>query len=155
MLALYLLHFPSFTAYEDIRALVYMINMCEKRYIRWLIFLFISNIQAKSRKFQLFLLNISKLRKTDLDKDFFTDCFETNVKNNIYQFSSYNIEDDAKENPISLSKYRSKTLLIIITATFCQYTSQYPHLNKLKNLYRSNQFEILAFPCNQFGLVRL
>ena len=47
-----------------------------------------------------------------------------------------------------------KTLLIVITATYCQYTQQYPYLNQLKNSYTSDHFEILAFPCNQFGLVR-
>lgn len=47
-----------------------------------------------------------------------------------------------------------KVLLIIVTATYCRYTRQYPYLNQLKAHYRSDNFEILAFPCNQFGLVR-
>ncbi|CAF0837299.1 unnamed protein product [Didymodactylos carnosus] len=42
-------------------------------------------------------------------------------------------------------------LLIVIVATYCQYTLQYPELNNLKTQYSPN-FEILAFPCNQFGL---
>lgn len=49
--------------------------------------------------------------------------------------------------------YLGKILLIVITATYCVYTAQYPHLNQLKNAYSSENFEILAFPCNQFGLV--
>jgi hypothetical protein len=48
-----------------------------------------------------------------------------------------------------------KTLLIVITATYCKYTQQYPYLNQLKTYYPSDSFEILAFPCNQFGLVRV
>jgi glutathione peroxidase len=46
-----------------------------------------------------------------------------------------------------------KTLLIVNTASFCGFTSQYPLLNKLKDHYSSDNFEILAFPCNQFALV--
>jgi hypothetical protein len=90
-----------------------------------------------------------------LDKQLFTNCIDSNPDSTIYDYSSYDIEDDKKENPISLSKYRGKILLIVITATYCQYTHQYPYLNQLKNFYTSDDFEILGFPCNQFGLVRL
>ncbi|CAF1090220.1 unnamed protein product [Adineta ricciae] len=82
----------------------------------------------------------------------FTSCDQSNSNENIYDFSSYDIQDETKINPISFEKYRGKVLLIIITATYCQYTRQYPYLNQLKAHYRSNNFEILAFPCNQFGL---
>ena len=93
---------------------------------------------------------------------------ESNDEQNIYDYSSFDIEDDQKDNPISLSKYKGiqiqlfkrfytvylgKILLIVITATYCVYTAQYPYLNELKNAYSSENFEILAFPCNQFGLV--
>ena len=44
--------------------------------------------------------------------------------------------------------------MIINTATYCQLTYQYPYFNQLKTYYKSDNFEILAFPCNQFGLVR-
>jgi len=42
-------------------------------------------------------------------------------------------------------------LLILAVATYCTYTLQYPDLNKLKSHYAPD-FEILAYPTNQFGL---
>ncbi|CAF1536873.1 unnamed protein product [Adineta steineri] len=86
------------------------------------------------------------------NKQSFTHCIESNKNENIYDYSSYDIQDEKKENPVSFSKYKGKILLIVITATYCQYTLQYPYLNQLKSYYKSDDFEILAFPCNQFGL---
>ncbi len=48
-----------------------------------------------------------------LDKQLFTNCIDSSTDNNIYDYSSYDIEDDKKENPISLSKYRGNYLLLI------------------------------------------
>lgn len=48
-----------------------------------------------------------KIENNCIDKQLFTNCIETSPNNNnIYDYSSYNIEDDKKENIISLSKYR-------------------------------------------------
>ena len=51
----------------------------------------------------------------------------------------------------SMSEYRGKTLLIINTATGCGFTPQYEGLEKLYRKYKDKGFEILDFPCNQFG----
>ena len=65
----------------------------------------------------------------------------------IYDF----IVKDAKGNDVSMSDYKGKVLLIVNTATGCGFTPQYDGLEKLYENYRDNGFEILDFPCNQFG----
>ena len=42
-------------------------------------------------------------------------------------------------------------LLIVNTATKCGFTPQYEELEKLYEKYHQQGFEILDFPCNQFG----
>jgi glutathione peroxidase len=58
---------------------------------------------------------------------------------------------DAKGNDVSLSEYRGKVLLVVNTATKCGFTSQYSALEDLYGQFRERSFEILDFPCNQFG----
>jgi glutathione peroxidase len=58
---------------------------------------------------------------------------------------------DAKGSDVSLSEYRGKVLLVVNTATQCGFTPQYADLQKLYETYRGQGFEILDFPCNQFG----
>lgn len=50
-----------------------------------------------------------------------------------------------------MSQFRGKVLLIVNTATKCGFTPQYEALQKLYDKYREQGFEILDFPCNQFG----
>ncbi|MCR5330609.1 MAG: glutathione peroxidase [Lachnospiraceae bacterium] len=64
----------------------------------------------------------------------------------------YNISvKDNKGNDVSLSDYKGKVLLIVNTATGCGFTPQYEGLEALYEKYRDKGFEILDFPCNQFG----
>jgi glutathione peroxidase len=56
-----------------------------------------------------------------------------------------------KGQDISLSDYQGKVLLIVNTATGCGLTPQYEGLQKLYDDYQEKGFEILDFPCNQFG----
>ena len=51
----------------------------------------------------------------------------------------------------SLADYRGKVLLIVNTASKCGFTPQYEGLEQLYRDYKDRGFEILAFPCNQFG----
>ena len=66
---------------------------------------------------------------------------------NIYQFSC----EDAKGNKVELRDYQGKTLLIVNTASKCGFTPQYEGLEELQKKYGSENFSVLAFPCNQFG----
>lgn len=52
---------------------------------------------------------------------------------------------------VSLDKYRGKALLIVNTATGCGFTPQYDELQELYEEFSKQGFEILDFPCNQFG----
>ena len=58
---------------------------------------------------------------------------------------------DMENNSIQLSDYNDKVLLIINVASECGYTPQYKGLEEIYQRYNSLGFEILAFPCNDFG----
>jgi len=58
---------------------------------------------------------------------------------------------DRKGKEVSLREYANEVLLIVNTATQCGFTPQYEELEKLYETYHSQGFEILDFPCNQFG----
>ncbi len=52
---------------------------------------------------------------------------------------------------VSLSEYKGKVLLVVNTATGCGFTPQYDELQDLYDEFKEKGFEILDFPCNQFG----
>ena len=53
--------------------------------------------------------------------------------------------------PFSLSNFRGRVLLVVNTASRCGFTPQYAGLEALYRTYRQRGFEVLGFPCNQFG----
>jgi len=58
---------------------------------------------------------------------------------------------DINGKDVSLSEYKGKVLLIVNVASKCGYTRQYSGLQKIYDEYKDKGFEILAFPCNDFG----
>ena len=66
---------------------------------------------------------------------------------NIYEFSAPTI--DGIDLP--LSKYRGSALLIVNVASKCGFTPQYAGLQALYKKYHHRGFEVLGFPCDQFG----
>ena len=65
----------------------------------------------------------------------------------IYDFNVATIT----RNEQSMSIYKDKVLHIVNVASECGFTPQYEGLEKLYKRYKDQGFEILAFPCNQFG----
>lgn len=67
--------------------------------------------------------------------------------NSIYDYTV----KDAQGKDINLGEYKGKVLLVINSATGCGFTPQYEGLEELYEKYQQQGFEILDFPCNQFG----
>lgn len=65
----------------------------------------------------------------------------------VFDFSATAI--DGAEQALEL--YRSQALLIVNTASKCGFTGQYAGLEALHRDFADRPFEVLGFPCNQFG----
>jgi glutathione peroxidase len=50
-----------------------------------------------------------------------------------------------------LSAHKGKVLLVVNVASKCGFTPQYEGLEALHRRYGDKGFEVLGFPCNQFG----
>ena len=66
---------------------------------------------------------------------------------NLYDFTVK--AQDGSDVP--LANYKGKVLLVVNTATQCGFTPQYQPLQALYDEVGDQGFEILDFPCNQFG----
>ncbi|CAN6448912.1 unnamed protein product [Victoria cruziana] len=87
----------------------------------------------------LFILPLSEKSPTMAENSSFSSIYDFTVK-------------DIKGNDVNLATYRGNVLLIVNVASMCGLTnSNYKELNVLYEKYKSQGFEILAFPCNQFG----
>lgn len=74
-------------------------------------------------------------------------CTAANGNKNLYDFEAM-----AKGNKrVSLAEYKGKVALVVNTASKCGFTPQYNDLQALYAKYGERGFEILDFPCNQFG----
>ena len=56
-----------------------------------------------------------------------------------------------KEGELDLSELKGKVVLVVNTATGCGFTPQYEGIEGLYEKYNEKGFEVLDFPCNQFG----
>ncbi|MDD5872164.1 MAG: glutathione peroxidase [Clostridia bacterium] len=66
---------------------------------------------------------------------------------NFYDFEAEDVVCDVHK----MEEYRGMVVLIVNTATQCGFTPQYDDLQNIYEKYNGAGFEILDFPCNQFG----
>lgn len=66
---------------------------------------------------------------------------------NVFDFEARTIDG----RPQSLDAYRGKVLLIVNVASRCGFTPQYEGLEAMYRKLHDRGFEILGFPCDQFG----
>ena len=65
----------------------------------------------------------------------------------LYDFEARRIDGE----PIALSQFKGKVLLIVNTASQCGFTPQFAGLEELHERYADQGMVVLGFPCNQFG----
>ena len=65
---------------------------------------------------------------------------------NAYDFSFTSIDGD----PLPLSSFKGKPVLVVNTASKCGLTPQYDGLEKLYTDYKDKGLVVLGVPCNQF-----
>ena len=64
-----------------------------------------------------------------------------------YDFNATDIDGQ----PRALREFEGKALLIVNVASKCGFTPQYTGLEKLQRDYAARGFDVLGFPCDQFG----
>jgi glutathione peroxidase len=69
------------------------------------------------------------------------------IAGSLYEISAARLDGTWR----SLSDFRGQVLLIVNTASKCGFTPQYAGLEQLYAEFHERGFEILGFPCNQFG----
>ena len=93
-----------------------------------------SSLQNKDDRSKINTINDNSEERKSLNK-------------NIYDLSVRTMDGDIK----SLSDYKGKVLLIVNVASRCGFTPQYQGLETIYEKYKDRGFEVLAFPCNDFG----
>ncbi|KAF6739284.1 putative glutathione peroxidase 8 [Oryzias melastigma] len=70
-------------------------------------------------------------------------------------FYSFEVKD-AKGRTVSLEKYRGKASLVVNVASHCEHTeANFRFLQELHRELGTSHFNVLAFPCGQFGKTEL
>src|SRR5580704_270652 len=65
----------------------------------------------------------------------------------VYEFTMNSIDGQ----PLPLSSFKGKVLLIVNVASFCGFTPQYEQLEAVYEKYKDQGFVIAGFPANNFG----
>jgi len=80
--------------------------------------------------------------------------FFNNLKTNKSMQASVSLYDISINSltgePIDLSSFKGKKILIVNTASECGFTGQYEGLQELYNTYK-DKLVVIGVPCNQFG----
>ncbi|WP_392538121.1 glutathione peroxidase [Legionella sp. 227] len=70
------------------------------------------------------------------------------LNDNAYDYSFHTLRGN---EPLPLSSFRGKVLMIVNTASKCGFTPQYARLEKLYEQYKDRGLVILGVPSNDFG----
>jgi len=81
---------------------------------------------------------------------FFSVIASISAQSQITNFHDFTVNSISGEQ-INLSQYAGKKLLVVNTASYCGYTYQYANLQHLYDAYGGSGFQIIGFPCNDFG----
>ncbi|MES2762484.1 MAG: redoxin domain-containing protein [Bacteroidota bacterium] len=73
--------------------------------------------------------------------------FTTSGTKNLHQFKVKTLEGA----DFNFADLKGKKVLIVNTASECGYTPQYKDLEALYEKYKTKNFVIVGFPCNDFG----
>ena len=65
----------------------------------------------------------------------------------VHDFSAQRLDGMQQD----LAAYSGQVLLVVNVASECGFTPQYSGLQKLQEAYAGQGFQVLGFPCNQFG----
>src|SRR5665647_1465705 len=65
----------------------------------------------------------------------------------VYDFEALQINGQ----PVPLSQFKGRVMLIVNTASACGFTPQFAGLEELHEAYGNKGLVVLGFPCNQFG----
>jgi glutathione peroxidase len=65
----------------------------------------------------------------------------------VHDFSAQRLDGTLQD----LAVYRGQVLLVVNVASECGFTPQYAGLQRLQEAYAGQGFQVLGFPCNQFG----
>lgn len=65
-------------------------------------------------------------------------------------FFDFNVKA-ANGSDYPLSKHKEQVTLVVNVASKCGYTGQYAGLQELYTKFKDQGFNIIGFPCNQFG----
>ena len=79
--------------------------------------------------------------------DYWIEKVSEHHRRTVYSFTVKGL----KGEDVPLANYKGKVLLVVNTATRCGFTPQYNGLEAMYERLKDKGFELLDFPCNQFG----
>jgi glutathione peroxidase len=94
--------------------------------------------------FMLNILNIFGSNSGDVEK--YERSKAQNSEKTVYRFTM----DDINGNPVSLSTFKGKVLVIVNVASKCGLTPQYKEIQKFYEDYKDKGVVVLGFPANNF-----
>jgi len=69
-----------------------------------------------------------------------------------YEKLFYDFEiNDVSGKSLNLNIFKNKIILLVNTASYCGFTKQYDELQKVWDIYKDNDFVVIAVPSNSFN----